>query len=136
MEIANSLGEHGAGSGQTLGGNITLASRRAQSGVPPKSPSMFPKLRMPDLGNPETYVKVFRGKMNFASFPGAARPGQATYYYRGTPPGAWIWIKYQVKEHLPDPEWASFAVSSSLIGSFSPTPHTPSHVALCDGGDV
>ena len=57
--------------------------------------------------------------LKFAVLPDGARPGLAAGYNCGTLPGDWMWIKYQVNEHLSGPEWASLAVLGSIIDSFS-----------------
>ena len=57
--------------------------------------------------------------LKFAVLPDAARPGLAADYNCGTLRGDWMWIKYQVNEHLSGPEWASLVVLGSIIDSFS-----------------
>ena len=70
---------------------------------------------MLDSGNLAVYVKFFGEVLPFAFPLDTVRPMQAASYNCGNPQGAWLWIKYRVKEHLAD-----LAVLDSIIGTFSP----------------
>ena len=86
----------------------------------PAPPYLPPKLKSPDSGDPEVYVKFPEGVPSFSRFLDASRPTYAASNNCSAGRGARMWTSRRVGGNLTGPEFANLALLRPSISMYSP----------------